>query len=78
MRHKVDRVNAFIFDWDQRTLTGWSHSIKEGDEIEVPMQSGKMALLRVTKVNRMSDPKNQYFADLEDIGYVDNPKLRSG
>lgn len=70
-RHRCDGVNAFIFNWEKRTLSGWSYAIEEGDEIEVPMQSGKVAVLKVKKVHRCSDPRDQYFADLEDVGYAE-------
>lgn len=43
----------------------------DGDEICVPMKSGKTAILRVKNLKHCMDPKDQYFADLEDVGYAD-------
>jgi hypothetical protein len=70
-RHKCDGVNAFIFDWDKRRLSGWSHAVTNGDEVAVKMGSGKVAILKVKNLNRMSNPSDQYFADLIDVGYED-------
>lgn len=70
IRHNCDGVNAFIFNWDKRILSGWSYKIKENDEVLVTMKSGKIAILKVKNIRRMSDPKDQYFADLEDVGYL--------
>ncbi len=67
--HECDGINAFIFSWERRRLSGWSYAVNEGDLVRVPMVSGKVALLKVLKINRMSDPRDQYFADLEDAGY---------
>lgn len=66
----VEGVSVFIFDWDSRRISGFSYRIKVGDEVRVPMQSGNIARLRVTSINRMSDPKDQYFGTVEDIGYI--------
>lgn len=65
----VDGVNVFFFDWDKRRISGWSFDVKEGDIIKSKMESGKVGLFKVTRINRMGNPRDQYFGDVEDIGY---------
>lgn len=67
--HFIDGVNVFFYDWDNRRISGWSFSVKEGDIIKSKMQSGKIALFKVTKISRMGDPRDQFFGYVEDVGY---------
>lgn len=65
---EYDGVNV-CYDFDTRRAYGWSHAVKEGDFLRVPMVSGKNALLKFVNLKRCLEPKDQYFSDLEDIGY---------
>ena len=49
---------------------GWTYNIKVGDLVRCQMQSGKTAEFEVIKLNRMSDPKDQYFAKVKDVRYL--------
>ena len=69
-RWNIDGVNVFFFDWKTRKISGWSYNIKVGDLIHASMQSGKVAEFRVTEINRMNDPKDQYFGTVEDVRYL--------
>ena len=42
------------------------------DYLECEMDSGRMAIFRFTKVDYMSDPPDQFFAWVEDVGYRDD------
>lgn len=64
-------------DFSARTIEGHLpcgllgfQMIKEGDEVRAKMKSGKIARFKVKKVKRMSDPQDQFFADLEDVEYL--------
>jgi hypothetical protein len=35
------------------------------------MESGRIGLYRFTEVRRMTDPPDQFFGDVEEIGYED-------
>ncbi len=53
-------------------VTGWKQRIPEvGDLISSPMQSGKTGLYRVTDVEQMLDPRDMFFADVEEAFYLD-------
>ena len=58
------------FDYDRKRLSGFGFNLEEGDEVHSRMQSGKTARFRVTKLDRMLDPSDQFFATVEPIGYV--------
>ncbi len=60
-------------DWKTRSLEGHlplGNMIKKDDEVRAKMQSGQIARFKVKKVRKMSDPPDQFFADLIDIGYL--------
>lgn len=68
--HDIDGVNVFFFDFDSRRISGWSFHVNVGDEVRSQMQSGKIARFKVEKIDRMLDPKDQYFGTVSDIGYL--------
>jgi len=44
--------------------------IKVGDELVAQMESGNDFIYRVTKVDQMANPRDQFFADVEPVGYL--------
>lgn len=45
--------------------------IRAGDEVVSKMASGKHAVFRVVEVERMTNPTDQFFAKVEDVGYLE-------
>ena len=59
-------------NYDERRVVGWLQRIPDvGDEIQFKMQSGKVARFGVLKVERAWNVDDMFFADVMDIGYVD-------
>jgi len=42
-----------------------------GDEIRGPMASGRTARWRITEIEYCLDPRDMWFATVEDVGYLD-------
>lgn len=64
-----------FLDWETRRVVGWITPIpKVGDELRGEMKSGGVGRFRVTKVEPCGDPSDMFFADVEDIGYVEEVK----
>ena len=58
-------------NYDERRLSGHLQRIPEiGDEIRWEMASGKTARYAILKVKRVGDPRDMWFADAIDLGYV--------
>jgi len=58
-------------DYDKRRLYGFlSRLPQNGDEIHFKMKSGKIARFAVQNVEYCDDPRDMWFADAVDIGYV--------
>ena len=70
---EVGRFGLFWFSYDHMRLAGFGYYLEEGDEVTSKMQSGREARFRVTKLDRMLDPRDQFFATVEPIGYVGAP-----
>lgn len=67
--------NIDFIDWDRRRLMGHHHdrrSFRIGDEVRAKMRSGKIARFSIKNVEYCNDPKDMFFADLEDIGYLES------
>ena len=61
--------------WEHRKINGHlPYKLKPGDEIRSRMQSGKIARFRVTEVEYCGDPKDMFFATVEDVGYLEDAK----
>lgn len=54
------------------TVVGWKNpKPRVGDELEVPMESGKMLLCKFVKVKNCNSPTDMFFADIKPIRYLD-------
>jgi len=61
-------------DVESRRLVGWMYSKPHvGDEIQARMHSGKVGRFIVTGVEYCRDPRDMFFATVEDIGYEGEP-----
>lgn len=71
----VFKVGPSIFwhDYDRRRICGHVGRPKPGDVVTTKMQSGKIGVFEITKVNWCGDPQNMYFADVKDVGYWEQP-----
>ena len=72
MKHRSwgDRIQ--IFNWDERRICGWLSRIpKEGDRLRIPMKSDKIAEFKIINIEKCGDPPDMFFADIEDIDYID-------
>ncbi len=66
----------FSGDYKGMRIVGWKSRVpKEGDLLKVPMQSGKSGIFRIVNVDRKMDPRDMFFADIENIGYEDESKV---
>lgn len=65
---KLDGIGCFISTWTNhlKSISGWNYFIKPGDLVEVPMESGRLIKYEVIEINRMNNPKDQYFAKIEE------------
>jgi hypothetical protein len=57
-------------DYDKRRMWGHHQRLEVGDEVRVDMESGKTARFAVTNVEWQRDPRDMFFCDVIDIGYV--------
>lgn len=76
-----------FFSWDNRNVMGFYDQIragfygamhgqdqkqlKVGQLLRCKMESGRNAIFRLIELEYMSDPKDQYFGRVEDVGYGD-------
>ena len=56
-------------DYDKRLIYGFKHGIVQGDYILSPMESGKLAKFRITRIEYMRSPTDQFFAKVEFLNY---------
>lgn len=68
--------NIYWSHYDTRQVGGflWNKPVV-GDEIRFEMKSGKVARYAVLEVKTFSDPRDMFFADVMDIGYVGEPPI---
>jgi len=60
-------------DWERRRVVGWKQRHpKMGDRLDAEMQSGRVAVFRFTNVEPCLDPRDMFFASVEDMGYADD------
>lgn len=60
--------------WEKRRIYGhvsWAIKSQIGDEIRCLSESGQTMRFKVKSVETPGDPKDMFFATLEDIGYVE-------
>jgi len=70
--HKSWGDNILWFNWKRRRLVGWMTPIpKVGDEVRCKMRSGKIGRFEIVKVEPQSNPRDMFFADVRDIGYLE-------
>lgn len=64
--------DSFRFeDFERRRLVGWlTPKPKVGDEVQSKMRSGRIGRFKITKIDECGDPKDMFFADCEDVGYI--------
>jgi hypothetical protein len=67
-------------DWKTRRVYG--HTTPHpcvGDELRADMQSGGVARFRFAKIEPCGDPPDMWFANVDDIGYVEaNVRMSDG
>ena len=64
--------SILVFNWKRRRFTGHTTPrVREGDDIRMKMKSGKTGRFLVKSVEYPGDPHDQWFADAEDAGYVE-------
>ncbi len=57
--------------FDDRKVWGHMPSIPaKGDYVESLMASGRVVRFKIKKVERPGNPRDMFFADVEDVGYV--------
>jgi hypothetical protein len=63
--------SIFFTDWKKRMVAGHMRFIpRVGDVLQCKMKSGKTAQFRFESVTKMTDPKDQFFAVVSDLEYV--------
>jgi hypothetical protein len=73
--NEKNEIGNTWFDYDRRIIVGHFGNPNPGDVFTCKMQSGKIGVFEVTKVNWCCDPKNMYFAYVVDVGYWINNYL---
>lgn len=69
--HDVWGNRISFTDFDTRRVSGHTTPLpNEGDELRCTMKSGKIFRFALVNVEYCNDPKDMWFADAYDIGYV--------
>lgn len=68
-----DRIEFFP-EWERNSekqkVCGWKQKTPEVDDVlKVTMQSGSTALFKFTRIEKMTNPSDMFFADVEFIDY---------
>ena len=59
-------------DYEKRRVTGHSPTLPQaGDFLDYEMQSGRIGRFKFETVHVCADPRDMFFADMSDVGYVD-------
>ena len=59
-------------DWSKRKIYGFmTPVIHKGDIIKDKLASGRIGVFKVVSVDRKKDPRDMFFAVVEDLGYED-------
>ena len=77
--HKFWGDNIGWTDWQSRKIYGFSqpYLYDEKTEFREQMQSRKVARFKPKKIDYELDPKDMFFAELEDLGYVEDTSPNS-
>lgn len=60
------------FEWKDRKIHGHlTPMIRIGDEVQACMESGKTRRFLVVEVKQMSNPRDQFFAKVKDLDYLE-------
>lgn len=71
--------NMYFLNFDERRIVGWINPFGEpgqpriNDEVRTRMESGRVLRFIVVEVEHMSDPRDMFYATVEDIGYLGEP-----
>jgi len=60
------------FNFELGKIHGWKEGLKINDKILSNMQSGNVAKFKIISINYMSNPSDQFFANVEFIDYLNN------
>jgi len=63
-------VNGHITIKEGETLFGNGRTVEDGDAFAHDMSSGRVAVFRLVNVENCGDPRDQFFADAEPLGYL--------
>lgn len=60
-----------INNWEKRKIDGhMSPMVEEGQTFGYRMESGKVGVFEITEVERQTDPRDQFFGEVKDVGYL--------
>ena len=59
-----------FLDWKTRRISGHGHGYSKHDFVISKMESGKTAILRIVDIKYCSNPNDQFFGTVKDIGYL--------
>lgn len=59
-------------DYDKKLIYGFKRDIVQGDYILSKMESGKVARFRITRIEYMKSPSDQFFAKVDFLNYEIN------
>ncbi len=63
--------SIYFTNYEEMRIAGhFMYRIKEGDVLQSKMQSGKIGQFKVTEIEFMSNPKDQFFGKVKPIGYI--------
>ncbi len=69
--HKSLGNSVYFDDWKKRKIIGFLKDLPViGDCVHTKMESGSVAELMITKIKYCYNPKDMFFATVEDVGYV--------
>ena len=63
-------------DFKNHAIYGFNTDVRIGDEIRIPMQSGRILCGVITKISFKEDPNDMFFGKYKPIEYLDNLKKR--
>jgi hypothetical protein len=71
--HKGWGDSISFLDWDSMQITGHMTPLPEvGDYMTIKMESGKNALFKITKIEPCGNPKDQFFGEVQGLGYIED------
>ena len=57
-------------DYDKKMIYGFKRDILQGDYIHSKMESGKVAVFRIRRIEYMQSPTDQFFAKVDFLSYL--------